>query len=97
MARIVEQADGVVGLGKPFMEGPCRSKHLVAAGIDHFGHVETQPAQHGRHCVGIVHGVGDTRRTDIGGIADDQRDPLLRVGGADKKTSAAMRPEGSGA
>ena len=34
MARIVEHADGVVGLGKPFMEGPCRGKHIVAAGIE---------------------------------------------------------------
>jgi hypothetical protein len=47
----------------------------MAIGIDHEVDREAEPSQRRADAVGIVAGIGERRRVEVFGNADDQRDP----------------------
>ncbi len=78
MARIVEDADiggrnNARELAHLGVEGP-----LVE--IEPQDHAEARVIERRRHLVGVIRGVGEGARMHVSGVADDQRDPLLRGG-----------------
>ncbi len=91
VAGIIEQRD--VGALRLAAEVEQFLRHLVAAEIGSFDHLEADIAQRGRHRLGVDRRVRQLRDVLVGAVADDEGNAAVSLRGIDRQRHAHQRCE----